>query len=150
MAGHLAGEANALSERKRVEGSERKRVEGSERKRVEGSERKRVEGLLFFSLSFLFIDDDVIVVRVPFVYILRCADGVLYVGHTIDLEDRVRRHGQGAASSFTVRRRPVALVYWEELSTLAAAISRERQLKRWTRRKKEALIAGDSELLKRL
>jgi predicted GIY-YIG superfamily endonuclease len=88
--------------------------------------------------------------EMPFVYILRCADGALYVGHTTDLRDRERRHGEAVASPFTARRRPVALVYCEELLSLEEAITRERQLKRWTRRKKDALIAGDRELLKRL
>jgi predicted GIY-YIG superfamily endonuclease len=84
------------------------------------------------------------------VYILRCADGALYVGHTTDLKDRLRRHNQGIACLFTARRRPVVVVYREEFPMLALALARERQIKKWTRRKKEALIAGDRLLLKRL
>jgi predicted GIY-YIG superfamily endonuclease len=81
---------------------------------------------------------------------LRCADGSLYIGHTEDLDWRVARHNEGTGSRFTASRRPVALVYAETLSTRIAAVARERQLKRWTRRKKEALIARDYALLKAL
>jgi len=86
----------------------------------------------------------------PFVYILRCIEGSLYIGIANDVAARVLEHERGCASRFTVKRRPVRLVYVEELSSLAAACARERQLKGWTRRKKEALISGDLALLKRL
>jgi predicted GIY-YIG superfamily endonuclease len=85
------------------------------------------------------------------VYILRCADGSLYIGHTDDLAMRVARHNAGSADcSFTRKRRPVRLVYSEPFASREAAVSRERQLKRWTRAKKDALISGDTPLLKRL
>jgi putative endonuclease len=61
-----------------------------------------------------------------YVYILRCATGELYVGMTGDLESRVARHNDGTAGRFT-----------------RAAVARERQIKRWTRAKTEALIAGN-------
>ena len=83
-----------------------------------------------------------------FVYILRCAEHSLYVGETGDLELRLSKYQAGSACSFTARRRPVALVYCETQATRDAALKRERQLKRWTRAKKEALIAGDSARLK--
>jgi putative endonuclease len=60
------------------------------------------------------------------------------------------RHNDGRGSSFTARRRPVQLVFTEEHDCREAALARERQLKRWTRAKKEALIAGDLALLKQL
>ena len=85
-----------------------------------------------------------------FVYIVRCADGALYIGETGDLDLRLLRHNEGRASAFTAGRRPVALVYSEQYPTRQAALPRERQLKRWTRAKKEALIARDLELLKQL
>jgi putative endonuclease len=78
------------------------------------------------------------------VYILRCASGELYVGITSDLESRLARHTNGTACRFTATRRPVDLVYSEIVDTAAAAMSRERQIKRWTRAKKEALIQCDS------
>ena len=85
-----------------------------------------------------------------YVYILRCADGSLYIGETDDIESRVAKHQRGSLSVYTASRRPVRLVYSEMHATRSEAIKRERQLKRWTRAKKEALIAGDTKLLKRL
>ena len=84
------------------------------------------------------------------VYILRCADGSLYIGHTAEPIDREGAHNEGRGGTYTARRRPVRLVYSEPHDLLSAAIARERQLKRWTRAKKEALIAGDFGALKRL
>jgi len=83
----------------------------------------------------------------PFVYILRCVDGTLYVGHTDDVLARVAAHNEGLGANYTAARRPVQLVYSEACSTLAEAVSRERQLKRWSGKKKESLAAGDSSLL---
>ena len=86
----------------------------------------------------------------PFIYILRCADNSLYVGETDDLDARLSKHRDGTASMFTARRLPVTLAYFETHASRATALRRERQLKRWTRAKKDALIAGDLALLKRL
>jgi predicted GIY-YIG superfamily endonuclease len=83
-----------------------------------------------------------------YVYILRCADDSLYIGETNDVDFRVNRHNEGRASSFTAARRPVSLAYSEPHPNRGAALTRERQLKRWTRAKKDALIAGDSALLR--
>jgi predicted GIY-YIG superfamily endonuclease len=96
------------------------------------------------------LDDDDIVVGVFHTYILRCVDGALYIGNTADLNDRITAHNAGEAALFTRTRRPVVLVYSEEHPTRQSAVQRERQLKRWTRAKKEALIRGDLEVLKRL
>jgi predicted GIY-YIG superfamily endonuclease len=85
-----------------------------------------------------------------FVYILCCADGSLYVGEAADLDARIAKHQEGSAASFTAKRRPVHLTFAETHVNRDAALKRERQLKRWTRAKKEALIAGDMALLKRL
>jgi putative endonuclease len=79
-----------------------------------------------------------------YVYILRCADGSYYVGSTrASLEQRVAEHNAGAFGGHTARRRPVTLVFHEEFDRITDAIAAERQLKGWTRAKKEALIAGD-------
>ena len=59
------------------------------------------------------------------------------------LSARLRAHNEGHGAAYTFKRRPVALVYTERLPSCLAAIHRERQLKRWTRKKKEALISGD-------
>ena len=85
-----------------------------------------------------------------FVYILRCAGNSLYIGETDNLQARLTRHSKGTASIFTASRRPVELVYTESHSGQLPALRLERQLKRWTRAKKEALIAGDVARLKAL
>ena len=85
-----------------------------------------------------------------FVYILRCADNSLYIGETRDLDMRMIKHTDGIGSAFTTCRRPVVLCYSEVHKTRQSALKRERQLKGWTRAKKEALIAGDLALLKML
>jgi putative endonuclease len=84
------------------------------------------------------------------VYILRCHDGSLYIGQTNDVARRVARHNDGTAATHTARRRPVRLVYEEAHASRADCLKRERQLKRWTSAKKEALISGDKALLKKL
>src|SRR6266849_8561757 len=77
----------------------------------------------------------------PFVlYVLRCADGSYYVGHTDDLEKRIFQHETGELCGYTSRRRPVTLLYACEFATRAEALQRELQLKGWSRAKKEALI----------
>ena len=86
----------------------------------------------------------------PFVYILRCADNTFYIGHTEALASREALHNSGAGANYTALRRPVVLMYSEYFATREAALARERQLKRWSARKKEALIAGDLATLKSL
>ncbi|MCC7493864.1 MAG: GIY-YIG nuclease family protein [Fimbriimonadaceae bacterium] len=76
-------------------------------------------------------------------YLLRCADGTLYVGLTDDLEGRVAEHQEGLGSDYTRRRLPVALAWSDRFATREDAAALERQLKGWSRAKKEALIRGD-------
>lgn len=83
------------------------------------------------------------------VYMVRCADGSLYTGYALDPQARVKVHNSGKGAKYTRSRMPVSLVYSEECESLSAALKRERELKPWSRAKKEALIAGDSSLLKR-
>ena len=78
-----------------------------------------------------------------YVYILHCADGSYYTGLTEDLEIRLAQHRMGELPGYTQNRRPVQLVFSDEFSSMDDAIDRERQIKRWSRSKKEALIAGD-------
>jgi putative endonuclease len=85
-----------------------------------------------------------------FVYILRCADNTFYVGHAKNLQTRLKEHNGGHGAEYTTSRRPVRLVYSEGFDSPKAAILREKQLKRWTRAKKEALIAGELARLKQL
>jgi len=85
-----------------------------------------------------------------YVYILRCADDSFYVGSAQDLDARVKAHNAGRGGAYTFRHRPVGLVYREAFCSVQEAVTRERQLKRWTRAKKESLIAGDLKRLKHL
>ena len=77
-------------------------------------------------------------------YVLRCADGSFYVGTTrADLERRLAEHNEGQFGGYTVSRRPVRLVFAQHFDQITDAIAAERQIKGWSRAKKEALIAGD-------
>ena len=81
----------------------------------------------------------------PFwVYILHCADGSYYTGHTDDLDHRLAQHHHGEQPAcYTFCRRPLTLVFSQAHATRDEAIGAERQIKGWSRRKKEALIRGD-------
>lgn len=83
----------------------------------------------------------------PWVYILRCSDHSLYVGHTDDLDSREEAHNHGRGGRYTAQRCPVNVVYVERHGSREAAIARERQLKRWTTDKEEALIASEAHAL---
>ena len=83
-------------------------------------------------------------------YLLRCADGTFYAGHTDDLERRLAAHQQGVFVGYTRSRRPVMLVWAEEFTTRDDAFRRERQIKGWSRAKKLALIAGEWDALQDL
>ena len=76
--------------------------------------------------------------------------GTYYVGSAANLKDRVDRHNQGRGPSYTAKRRLVKLVYHERFNSLDGAVKRERQIKKWTRAKKEALISGELERLTKL
>ncbi len=75
-------------------------------------------------------------------YIVRCADRSLYVGHCRDLDARLRAHNAGEGAVFTAARSPLTLVWHEPQAGEAAAVRREQQIKRWSRAKKEALVAN--------
>jgi putative endonuclease len=78
------------------------------------------------------------------IYILECADGSYYTGITRrPIEERVWEHNEGVVDGYTHSRRPVVLRCTEEFERAVYAIDRERQIKKWSRKKKEALIAGD-------
>ena len=85
-----------------------------------------------------------------YVYILRCSDDTLYVGYTRNLKNRLFWHRSGFASQHTSARLPVELVYSEEHPDEKAAHEREAQIKRWSGQKKQALITGNLDLLKKL
>lgn len=77
------------------------------------------------------------------VYILRCHDGRYYTGRTDNLERRLAQHMHGGYCAFTASRRLVRLVWQENFPTRIEAIAAERQVGRWSRAKKEALIRND-------
>jgi predicted GIY-YIG superfamily endonuclease len=83
-------------------------------------------------------------------YILRLQSGALYPGATTDLARRWQEHANGTAGRTTRIDPPAALVYREPLATFSDARRREAQVKRWTRAKKEALVAGDTQRLREL
>ncbi|MCC2977485.1 GIY-YIG nuclease family protein [Sphingomonas sp. PL-96] len=76
-------------------------------------------------------------------YLLRCADGSYYAGHTDDLDRRMAQHQSGTLRGYTAERRPVTLVWSETFDSREEAVAAEIRLKGWSRAKKEALIAGD-------
>ena len=84
------------------------------------------------------------------VYILRCVDYSYYVGHTDDLQRRIAQHDAGQIPGYTDGRRPVRLVFAQEFSTREEALAAERQLKGWSRAKKEALILENWERVRLL
>ena len=84
------------------------------------------------------------------VYILRCADGSYYVGHTTDLALRLAEHQSGEGSDWTRHRLPVELVFQQEMADAHQALLVERQIKNWSRAKKEALMANDWDALRLL
>ena len=80
-------------------------------------------------------------------YILRCSDGSYYTGYTNNLPLRLAQHQAGEGCAYTQSRLPVELVYSQEFPSGHQAFLRERQVKGWSRAKKEALIRGDFEAL---
>jgi putative endonuclease len=75
---------------------------------------------------------------------LRCSDGSYYVGSArLGLERRLSEHNSGVYSGYTSRRLPVELVWSEHFLNITDAIAAERQVKGWSRSKKEALVRGD-------
>ena len=89
--------------------------------------------------------------RVYYVYILKCAENTYYTGFTSNLENRIEQHQQGKyKDSYTFKRKPIELVFYWEFSSVEMAIETEKQLKKWSKAKKEALIDGEFEKLPNL
>ena len=78
-----------------------------------------------------------------FVYMLKCADGSYYTGHTDNMESRLSAHQQGKGGFYTSRRLPVEVAYVGTCGTRAEAIINERRIKGWIKVKKDALARGD-------
>lgn len=85
------------------------------------------------------------------VYIVECKDWSYYIGITNDLEKRLWEHNTGHdENSYTYSRSPVELKYFEIFTDVNQAIAREKQIKGWSRKKKQALIAQNFDKLKDL
>jgi putative endonuclease len=86
-----------------------------------------------------------------YAYMLRCADGTYYVGSArLGLERRLAEHNAGTYGGYTSKRRPVSLVWSQYFLNITDAIGAERQIKGWSRAKKEALIKDDYEAIRLL
>ncbi|MDP3462011.1 MAG: GIY-YIG nuclease family protein [Bacteroidales bacterium] len=97
-------------------------------------------------LHFLFL-----ITRDPFMkgymYILLCSNGLYYTGSTNNLERRMNEHWCGQGPNYTKKHPPVELLYVEEFQRIDQAFYREKQIQGWSRAKKEALIARDTNQL---
>jgi putative endonuclease len=83
-----------------------------------------------------------------YVYILKCADKTYYTGVTSNLTQRIFRHEIGYFSDcYTFKRRPLELVFYCEFTDINIAFEKEKQIKKWSKAKKEALINGDYDYL---
>jgi putative endonuclease len=78
-----------------------------------------------------------------YAYILLCADGKYYTGHTDDLEKRLGQHQSGLIKGFTSSRLPVKLMWAQDFPSRYEALDAELKIKGWAQAKKEALIRGD-------
>ena len=86
-----------------------------------------------------------------YVYIVECSDKSYYIGVTNDIDRRLWEHNNDEKkTSYTYNRRPVVLRYCETFQYVQNAIAWEKQLKGWSRKKKEALFRGDWEEIRRL
>lgn len=85
-----------------------------------------------------------------FVYILLCAGNSLYTGSTNNFKKRFLEHKNGKGGRYTCSHKVLKLIYSEEFESKSEALKREIEIKGWTRAKKEALIKGDLEQLKKL
>ena len=82
-----------------------------------------------------------------YMYILQCADGSYYTGSTIHLEKRLWEHGNHIGAHHTQKMYPAKLVYFEEYLRVEDAFNREKQVQKWNREKKKALIEGNDNQL---
>ena len=88
--------------------------------------------------------------KIGYLYILLCSDGSYYTGSTIDLQRRLIQHQNGEGANHTKKHLPVKLVYFERYPRIDLAFYREKQIQKWRRDKKEALINGEHSKLPEL
>jgi len=102
---------------------------------------KCIENLEAIILYFCFMQQS-------YVYILKCSDGSYYTGVTSNLEQRIFQHETAFyPDCYTASRRPLELVFYAEFTDINLAIEKEKQIKKWSRAKKEALINDDYDSL---
>ena len=77
-----------------------------------------------------------------YTYIVKCANSAYYVGSTRNLSNRIKKHNEGQGANYTKKHRPIKLVYFEEYKNRKEAEKREKQIKGWSRSKKDNLIEG--------
>ncbi|ARN77513.1 hypothetical protein BST97_05675 [Nonlabens spongiae] len=87
---------------------------------------------------------------IGYMYILECGNGTYYTGSTIDLEKRIEEHKIGQGANHTKKHGVDKLVYYEEYPRIDLAFNREKQVQKWRREKKEALILGKHQNLPEL
>ncbi len=83
--------------------------------------------------------------RTYYTYIVRCSDGTLYTGFTVDVAKRVETHNKGRGAKYTKSRRPVELVWYHEWETEHEARSQEYRIKQLSRAEKEELVRSDAD-----
>ena len=88
--------------------------------------------------------------KIWYVYIVECSNKNLYTGTTDNIGRRIDEHNSGNGAKYTRSFAPVKLLWKEEHLNRSSALKREHQIKRWTRREKKDLIAGNLALLKKL
>ncbi len=89
--------------------------------------------------------------KIYYVYIVKCSDNSYYTGFTNDLERRINEHNHGLnPESYTYTRKPVKLVFYYEFNDVNQAIDFEKQIKGWSRKKKQAIINDNWDLLPEL
>ncbi len=79
-----------------------------------------------------------------FVYILRLKDDSLYTGITTDIERRIEKHEKGRGSKYVRGRLPIELVHREKYGSRSEALKREAEIKKWSKKKKEAFLLKHS------
>ncbi len=89
--------------------------------------------------------------QISYVYILQCSDQTYYTGITSNLDKRLIEHQKGThKESYTYSRRPVELKFYAEFTDINLAIATEKQIKKWSRAKKEVLINEEFDKLPNL
>lgn len=89
--------------------------------------------------------------KLSYIYILKCSDNTYYTGITSNLNRRILEHQSGKnLDAYTYSRRPLSLAFYAEFTDINLAIAKEKQIKNWSRAKKEALINNEFERLPNL